>query len=50
MLYCVCILDPNKDMFAERKNAKKEKVAKNELQRLRNIARGQNIKGIAYLM
>merc|ERR1711894_497021 len=36
-------LDPNTDMFAKRRNEKKEKIAKNELQRLRNIAR--NMKG-----
>ncbi|KAL4240845.1 Rhodanese-related sulfurtransferase [Mactra antiquata] len=31
--------DPNEDQFAKRKDAKKERIAKNELQRLRNIAR-----------
>uniref|UniRef100_A0AAY5KTG7 Ribosome biogenesis regulatory protein n=1 Tax=Esox lucius TaxID=8010 RepID=A0AAY5KTG7_ESOLU len=36
--------DPNEDQFAKRNKAKKEKVAKNELNRLRNIARSQKIK------
>ncbi|XP_077126708.1 ribosome biogenesis regulatory protein homolog [Ranitomeya variabilis] len=31
--------DPNEDQFAKRMNAKKERVAKNELHRLRNLAR-----------
>ncbi|XP_029004411.1 ribosome biogenesis regulatory protein homolog [Betta splendens] len=33
--------DPNEDQFAKRVAAKKERVAKNELNRLRNIARAQ---------
>ncbi|XP_076017258.1 ribosome biogenesis regulatory protein homolog [Genypterus blacodes] len=33
--------DPNEDQFAKRTTAKKERVAKNELNRLRNIARAQ---------
>ncbi|CAN0295597.1 unnamed protein product [Lampetra planeri] len=33
-------VDPNEDQFAKRITAKKERVAKNELNRLRNIARG----------
>nr|XP_033785565.1 ribosome biogenesis regulatory protein homolog [Geotrypetes seraphini] len=33
--------DPNEDQFAKLLQAKKERVAKNELQRLRNIARSQ---------
>ncbi|XP_030071020.1 ribosome biogenesis regulatory protein homolog [Microcaecilia unicolor] len=33
--------DPNEDQFAKLRRAKKERVAKNELQRLRNIARSQ---------
>lgn len=37
--------DPNEDQFEKRKTAKKERVAKNELQRLRNIARAQTKKG-----
>jgi len=37
--------DPMEDQFAKRKEAKKERVAKNELQRLRNIARAQKGKG-----
>lgn len=36
--------DPNEDQFAKRVNAKKERVAKNELNRLKNIARSQKIK------
>uniref|UniRef100_A0A8D3AWZ6 Ribosome biogenesis regulatory protein n=1 Tax=Scophthalmus maximus TaxID=52904 RepID=A0A8D3AWZ6_SCOMX len=36
--------DPNEDQFAKRVKAKKERVAKNELNRLRNIARAQKIK------
>uniref|UniRef100_A0A1I7XCJ7 Ribosome biogenesis regulatory protein n=1 Tax=Heterorhabditis bacteriophora TaxID=37862 RepID=A0A1I7XCJ7_HETBA len=31
--------DPSKDYFAERKDKKKERVAKNEMQRMKNIAR-----------
>ena len=33
--------DPNQDFFAKRTEAKTERVAKNELQRLRNISRGK---------
>ncbi|XP_067888027.1 ribosome biogenesis regulatory protein homolog [Heterodontus francisci] len=36
--------DPNEDQFAKRVTAKKERVAKNELNRLRNIARAQKNK------
>lgn len=36
--------DPNEDQFAKRVKAKKERVAKNELNRLRNIARAQKAK------
>ncbi|XP_048761929.2 ribosome biogenesis regulatory protein homolog [Ostrea edulis] len=36
--------DPNVDLFAKRKEQKKERLAKNELQRLRNIARSQKSK------
>jgi len=32
--------DPNEDQFEKRMKAKKERVSKNELQRLRNVARG----------
>lgn len=39
------ILDPYEDQFAKKKEEKKERVAKNELQRLRNIARAQKSKG-----
>lgn len=37
--------DPNVDLFAKKNKEKKERVAKNELQRLRNIARSQKSKG-----
>ena len=40
LLACVFI-DPMEDQFEKRANAKKERVAKNEVQRLRNIARSQ---------
>lgn len=36
--------DPNEDQFAKRMKAKKERVAKNEFNRLKNIARAQKIK------
>ncbi|XP_060920523.1 ribosome biogenesis regulatory protein homolog [Labrus mixtus] len=36
--------DPNEDQFAKRATAKKERVAKNEFNRLKNIARAQKIK------
>ncbi|KAI4456091.1 ribosome biogenesis regulatory protein [Holotrichia oblita] len=36
--------DPMEDQFAKRTDAKTERVAKNELQRLRNIAKTKNIK------
>lgn len=35
--------DPNEDQFARRTTEKKERVAKNELQRLKNIARANKI-------
>ncbi|XP_070579672.1 ribosome biogenesis regulatory protein homolog [Ptychodera flava] len=40
--------DPYEDMFSKKKKEKKERVAKNELQRLRNIARTQykNVPGV----
>jgi hypothetical protein len=37
--------DPSEDMFAKRMKARKENAAKNELQRLRNIARHMKGKG-----
>lgn len=37
--------DPNTDLFAKRTNEKSERVAKNELQRLRNIARNNKKAG-----
>lgn len=36
--------DPNEDQFAKRNKAKKERVAKNEYNRLKNIARAQKVK------
>uniref|UniRef100_A0A3Q3AI25 Ribosome biogenesis regulatory protein n=1 Tax=Kryptolebias marmoratus TaxID=37003 RepID=A0A3Q3AI25_KRYMA len=36
--------DSNEDQFSKRTRAKKERVAKNELNRLRNIARAQKVK------
>lgn len=36
--------DPNVDLFAQKREAKKERVAKNEYQRLRNIASSRKIK------
>ncbi|XP_023272805.1 ribosome biogenesis regulatory protein homolog [Seriola lalandi dorsalis] len=36
--------DPNEDQFAKRVKAKKERVAKNEFNRLKNIARAQKVK------
>ena len=45
-------LDPNEDQFEKEIKAKKERVAKNELQRLRNIARrsGKKVPGIGETM
>ena len=37
--------DPYEDQFAKKKKEKQERVAKNELQRLRNIARTTKSKG-----
>ncbi|XP_076808178.1 ribosome biogenesis regulatory protein homolog [Clavelina lepadiformis] len=44
--------DPNEDQFAKKMKEKKEKVAKNELQRLRNIARrsGKKVPGVGATM
>lgn len=39
------IQDPNEDQFAKRTAAKKERVAKNEFQRLKNIARANKVNG-----
>ncbi|TRY69897.1 hypothetical protein DNTS_015358 [Danionella cerebrum] len=36
--------DPNEDQFAKKNKAKKERVARNEYSRLKNIARAQKIK------
>jgi regulator of ribosome biosynthesis len=36
--------DPMEDQFAKRAEARKEKVAKNEYQRLRNLAAAKKIK------
>jgi len=35
--------DPNEDQFAKRQSAKKERVAKNEFQRLKNLSRSKKI-------
>jgi len=37
--------DPYEDQFEKRKKQKQERTSKNELQRLRNIARAQKTKG-----
>ncbi|XP_072043881.1 ribosome biogenesis regulatory protein homolog [Amphiura filiformis] len=37
-------VDPNTDMFAKKRGEKRERTSKNELQRLKNIARGQKLK------
>lgn len=37
-------VDPMEDQFAKKAEAKSERVAKNELQRLRNIAKSKNVK------
>ena len=42
-LFCFFFLDPYEDQFEKRDQAKKERVAKNEYQRLRNIARIRKI-------
>ena len=42
-LFCFFCLDPYEDQFEKRDQAKKERVAKNEYQRLRNIARNRKI-------
>jgi hypothetical protein len=39
------VSDPYEDQFEKKNKAKKERVAKNELQRLRNIARNMKGKG-----
>lgn len=38
---CKYFADPNEDQFEKRIKAKKERVAKNEFQRLRNLARNK---------
>jgi regulator of ribosome biosynthesis len=43
--YLFLYLDPNEDQFAKRSAAKKERVAKNEFQRLKNIQRSNKING-----
>lgn len=40
------ITDPNCDTFGKQKEEKKERIAKNEYQRLRNIASAQKLKGM----
>jgi regulator of ribosome biosynthesis len=36
--------DPNEDQFSKLSDIKKENVAKNEFQRLRNLAKAKNVK------
>lgn len=46
VIHLVCFflhVDPYEDQFEKRNQAKKERVAKNEYQRLRNIARNRKI-------
>lgn len=38
--------DPNSDSFGKKQEDKKERIAKNEYQRLRNIASAQKLKGM----
>ena len=46
MIYpCRLCLDPYEDQFEKKIQAKKERVAKNEYQRLRNIAKNKKIPG-----
>ena len=46
MIYPCCLcLDPYEDQFEKKNQAKKERVAKNEYQRLRNIAKNKKIPG-----
>ncbi len=45
LIVVILLIDPNEDQFAKLKKEKKERVAKNELQRLRNIARNMKGKG-----
>lgn len=47
-LFLNLFVDPFEDQFAKKKGEKKERVAKNELQRLRNIARAQKSKGVLF--
>lgn len=42
---CYFCLDPYEDQFEKKIQAKKEKIAKNEYQRLRNIAKNKKIPG-----
>lgn len=46
VLFCSLVfLDPYEDQFEKKIQAKKERVAKNEYQRLRNIAKNKKIPG-----
>lgn len=47
--FCFC-LDPYEDQFEKKIQAKKERVAKNEYQRLRNIAKNRKIPGKFYIL
>ena len=42
---CYFCLDPYEDQFEKKIQAKKERTAKNEYQRLRNIAKNKKIPG-----
>ena len=42
---CYFCLDPYEDQFEKKIQAKKERIAKNEYQRLRNIAKNKKIPG-----
>ena len=42
---CYFYLDPYEDQFEKKIQAKKERIAKNEYQRLRNIAKNKKIPG-----
>ena len=44
ILVIIC-LDPYEDQFEKKIQAKKERIAKNEYQRLRNIAKNKKIPG-----
>ena len=45
LIILVFIIDPYEDQFEKKIQAKKERIAKNEYQRLRNIAKSKKIPG-----